>query len=661
MSLLDIVFQERLWIYLCIPAALGLFLIYHFGKRRRFVQLARFVSPQMAASLTATLSTRKRLIKQWLVLIGAALLCLALSRPQLGYYWEERPEQSTDVLIALDTSRSMLAPDVRPNRLFRAQLAIEELASKLKGVRLGLIPFAGEAMLWCPLTYDLDAFVETLRSVDTGIIPVGGTNLLAAVDTAERAFTNDPNASKIMILVTDGEDLTGQLEQRLSRIAKQGWIIHAIGVGSEEGELIPIQNADGSTSYVTDDQGQVIKTRLDAEALRTIATATGGSYHPLGTTGEGLVTLFQDQLQPHLQLREESRLRKIPIERYAWISALVLLILSAELLIPERKKKARTNLANTAVLLFALIVLAATPGQVTASTAREGQRAFDQGEFARSRELFEQALQRSRGAEISKNQFNAGVSALMHGDYDAARQLLDPSAANENLDLQFKAYYNRAIAAYHAGRAVLDSEPQETVKAWEGALEDLKGALALQPDALDAQRNHDEIERLLEKLKELLKDQEQPQDGDGESDNKENSDGESDNKENSDSNEGSEDQENEKQEGAEEQSENPEQQEEGSKEGEQEQEDTQPEEGSEPQKPEQQEGEQEASPKPEPEQQPEPQPQPEQQPASPGPTEQEREALMQLLDSLEHEEGDFREFYFKLQNPDAAKDVGRNW
>ena len=158
---------------------------------------------------------------------------------------------------------------------------------------MGLIPFAGDAFLWCPLTYDTDAFLDTLKGVDTDIIPTGGTNLLSALETAELSFKDDHTGTKIMILITDGENLQGQIDQKLPEFVRKGWVVHTIGIGTEEGELIPIKKPDGSTTFVTDEEGNVVKSKLDADTLRNIAEQTGGTYHALGSTGQGLYDLFE--------------------------------------------------------------------------------------------------------------------------------------------------------------------------------------------------------------------------------------------------------------------------------------------------------------------------------------------------------------------------------
>ena len=681
MNLLDITFENMLWIYLLVPLV-GLFaLLFYLGYRRRQAGIASFLSQSLRQSFTQQVSGNKRTIKKVLILLGAAILILAIARPQLGYYWEERPEETTDILFALDTSKSMLAPDIKPNRMFRAKLAIEELVSNLEGVRIGLIPFAGDAFLWCPLTYDREAFIDTLKGVDTKIIPVGGTNLLSAVETAERSFTDSSTTTKIMILITDGEDLSGQLDQKLPQIVKQGWTVHAVGIGTEEGELIPIVKEDGSTAYVTDEEGRVVKTKLDSETLKKIAEATHGSYQPLGPTGEGLRELFEKKIQPELQIREEKRLRKIPIERYGWFVAAALLLLVTELFLKDRKRIRNGSGAQSGVLpLVALLCLIGFPQHGDASIARDAQKSYDQENYENAETLYLQAVEKQPTKK--EYSYNAGISAMNNGDFESAKNAFDAALTSDDVALQERSYYNRGNTQYFLGRQILDTAPQETVKYWEQAIKDYESALALDPENEDTKHNKEEVERLLKKLKELLNQNNQSDNNQNNQDQQENEDNQDqqknqDNQDQQQNNDNQNQQQNQQQNDSSQQD----QQNSGSQDQQQDQQNSQDQQGQNQQSPQQQDqqdqekdqgsGEQ---PKPE-EQQPEEQqgkaePKPEkgqagQQPAQNQPKPQEdelqKQEALRLLDSLKNEDGDFKELYFKLQNPEEKDETKKDW
>ena len=695
MNLLDITFENMLWIYLLLPLV-GLFAwLFYLGYRKRQAGIASFLSQSLRQSFTQQVSGNKRTIKKALILLGAAILILAMARPQLGYYWEERPEETTDILFALDTSKSMLAPDIKPNRIYRAKLAIEELVSNLEGVRVGLIPFAGDAFLWCPLTYDREAFIDTLKGVDTGIIPVGGTNLLSAVETAERAFTDSSKTAKIMILITDGEDLSGQLDQKLPEIVNQGWTIHAVGIGTEEGELIPIIKEDGSTAYVTDEDGQVVKTKLDSATLTKIAEATHGTYQPLGPTGEGLRELFEKKIQPELQIREEKRLRKIPIERYGWFVAAAMCLLTAELFLKDRRRVRNGSSAQSAVLpILTLLCLISFPQDSHASAARDAQRFYDQENYENAETLYLQAVDKQ--PEKKEYSYNAGVSAMNNGDFESAKNAFDAALTSDDVLLQEQSYYNRGNTQYFLGRQTLDTAPQETVKYWEQAIKDYESALALDPANEDTKHNKEEVERLLKKLKELLnqnkqndqsdnnnqdnQDQQENEDNQNQQQNQNNQDKQQNNdnqdqqqdqqqngsSQNDQQNQGSQNQQQDQQDQQNDQQ-NPQDQQQGQNQqspqqpDQQDQKDKQEGEGQpkpEEQQPDKQNKENKGQPKPEKGQQ-------DQQQAQNQPKPQEddlqKQEALRLLDSLKNEDGDFKELYYRLQNQEQKDETKKDW
>jgi Ca-activated chloride channel family protein len=691
MNLSELQFQTREWLWLSIPLLILTGVLFSIGKRVRRKRLEKLLRPDLRDSFTRALNLPMRRIRQALLALTLLLLCFALARPQLGYLWEERPEQSTDILFALDTSRSMLAPDLKPNRLERAKLALEDLVQSLEGVRIGLIPFAGDAMLWCPLTYDIDAFLETLRNVDTELIPVGGSNLLSAVETASRAFADDRKAAKVMVLITDGEDLSGQLESKLPSLIRQGWTLHTIGIGTDEGELIPIQAEDGSSRFVTDAEGNVIKTRLDSATLEYIAEQTKGRYLPLGPTGEGLQRLFETTIRPQLQVREESRMRKIPIERYAWVAAAILLLLVVESVLSDRKQTL-SKTGNLPVLLMTCAFFPLSPDSgLMAASGRSAQKAYDQGLYSEAQQAYE-GLASREDAPMSMR-YNAGVAAMRNGDWEQAKKWLDQSTTAEDLELQFKSYYNRGQTHYAIGRSRIDTNPSECVKLWEQALKDYDSALALKAEDPSATKNCSEVQKSLEQLKKLLEQQpqNQPQPEGESSDENDPKDGEP--SETKGSGDSSGDSKSDPASGEQNPSGDQQQQEkpsdpDASEKG-QEGQEQEPKDGSsspEPENPspgEAEEPQNPSDPQTPPDQGPEqadenPSPQtppsdaPDQDASPPDPKDssgkageagqdKQREAVLRLLDSLEQEEGDAKTLLYRLQEPEVQPQPDKNW
>src|SRR5215207_1714249 len=192
-----------LWLLLVIPPAMLVFFWWSWRKRQQL--LTQFIAARLLAGLTVGISTRRQKIRMALVLLSASALIVALARPQWGFEWEEAKQRGLDIVIAIDTSKSMLAEDITPNRLARAKLAALDLMQQAKSDRLGLVAFAGGAFLQCPMTVDDAAFRQSVEALDVNIIPQGGTALAEAIETAVGAFKEGDN-HKILVLFTDGED-----------------------------------------------------------------------------------------------------------------------------------------------------------------------------------------------------------------------------------------------------------------------------------------------------------------------------------------------------------------------------------------------------------------------------------------------------------------------
>jgi Ca-activated chloride channel family protein len=222
------------------------------------------------------------------ILCAALALCVtALARPQYGVKPVTVTRTGIDVMILLDTSRSMAARDIRPSRLERARIELDRIVNALEGNRMGLVAFAGESFVECPLTTDTATLRLFLDSLDTSSIPVPGTAIGKAIKTAIEAFSASKAKTKAAILVTDGENLEGGLDEAVEEAVKAGIVIFPVGVGSEAGAPAPEVDDKGAiTGYKTDAGGGTVITRLDSAALRGIAEATGGIYY--STEGESL-------------------------------------------------------------------------------------------------------------------------------------------------------------------------------------------------------------------------------------------------------------------------------------------------------------------------------------------------------------------------------------
>ena len=263
-------FSDPFWFIPGIAACALLIWSFRAFDRRQLAAMATFASGHLLAQLTASLSARRRLFKRALLFVGVACMFAALARPQWGFRWQEAKRRGVDVLFAVDTSKSMLTQDVKPDRLERAKLAVTDMVGKLDGDRVGLIAFAGTAYLQAPLTLDYDAFGESLDALDTNTIPHGGTNIASAILEAQKDLSLEGNNQKILILMTDGEDLDAEGITAAGAAAKDGVKIFTVGIGTASGGLIPVPSDNGGTEYVKDANGQLVTSHLDEKTLTQI-------------------------------------------------------------------------------------------------------------------------------------------------------------------------------------------------------------------------------------------------------------------------------------------------------------------------------------------------------------------------------------------------------
>jgi Ca-activated chloride channel family protein len=316
-------FEAPIWLVIAPILVAGLTLFFVITEISRQKNISRFTGSKMVTSLANSYSRTKRNTKAILFTLSAGFCCLALARPQLGSTYIEEQRKGVDFIIALDVSKSMLAEDIKPNRLERAKLSILDLLEKIKGDRVGLVAFAGSAFLQCPLTLDYDAFRQTLDSVNTEILSTQGTDIAGALLEAEASFAKDNN-HKVLVMMTDGEDLEAEGILQAKKMKEAGMTIYTIGVGMTEGELIPVKDDTGKYDWLKDPGGNLVRTKLDEQTLKEIAVASDGIYVPLGPTGEGLMLIYEHCLAAIPDQERETRLQQVPIERYQWPLALAI-------------------------------------------------------------------------------------------------------------------------------------------------------------------------------------------------------------------------------------------------------------------------------------------------------------------------------------------------
>src|SRR5213596_3520417 len=511
---------EWLWGLLLIPLLIALFMR---AEHRGLQRLQQFVSARLLPQLAGTVNRRRRIIRFGLLLLGLALAIGSLAQPRWGYTFEDVKRKGLDLLIAVDTSRSMLSNDVQPDRLERVKLAIQDLINELQGDRVGLIAFAGRAFLQAPLTIDYDAVIEAVNDLDTKSIPEGGTAISSAITLATQSFGKSAMGNRALIIFTDGEEsneLTSDALKTAKAAADAGVRIFTVGVGTPEGSLIPVTGDNGETSFVKDSAGQVVKSKLDEKRLREIAQTTGGFYLHL-ENGPRTMQQIQNEGLAKMQAAEmDVRLSRRPIERYEWPLGAALIALALSILIPERKR-ARQRASAAAPARKAVRGVANAPAGAAAATAllvmflfspaiatAPGLDAYRGGKFEDAYSQFQNALKshpQSRAED--KLQFDSGTAAYKLKDYSKALESFSQALLTRDTGLQSKGHYNLGNTLYQRGEEQKGDDKK--LSDWTNALDHYEQTLKLDPQNKEAKDNYDYVKRKIEELKNK-KSQQQP-------------------------------------------------------------------------------------------------------------------------------------------------------
>jgi Ca-activated chloride channel family protein len=331
---------QVLWLFILLPFVVLALIV---SARARRGGRRRLMSPSLFERLVPGFDPGRLRWKAFLYVIGFALALFALARPQIGSELAEVKRRGLDVLVALDTSRSMLAEDLRPNRLEAAKREVEDLFRILQGNRLGLITFAGESFTTCPLTLDASAASLFLDSVNASIIPVPGTNLEKAIRRAVTAFGSKEKRFKVLVMVTDGESHLGDALKAAREAADEGVVIFTIGIGTPEGHTVPIRDERTGVlkENLRDRSGKPVFSKLDRTLLQKVAAATGGAYYE--SSGANLDLSHLRETIEGMEARElTGRQARKPLERYQIFVGLALMALVLESMIAERRREERT-------------------------------------------------------------------------------------------------------------------------------------------------------------------------------------------------------------------------------------------------------------------------------------------------------------------------------
>jgi Ca-activated chloride channel homolog len=414
-----------------------------------------------------------------------ALVIVSLARPRWGYAFGEVRRKGLDLILAVDVSRSMLSNDVPPSRLERVKLATQDLLNDLQGDRVGLIAFAGRAFLQAPLTIDYDAAVDSINDLDTKSIPEGGTNISDAIQLATRTYGKAATGNRALIIFTDGEELNGDAVRAAKAAAAAGVKIFTVGVGTPGGSLIPIPGENGGTAFVKDEEGKVVKSKLDDARLREIAKAADGFYLHLENGPKTMQQLFTDGLSKMKVADINARLSRRPIERYEWPLAAAILLFAVALLINDRKRKVNQSRRMAAVPVAAalsLILVRPSDG------APAGLELYQQQKFPEAYESFQQTLKENPGTrQTDRIEFDAGAAAYKMKDYNKAMQSFSQALLSRDPHLQANSHYNLGNSLYRRGEA--EQAEDKKLTDWNGALQHYTETLKTEPKNKEAKDN----------------------------------------------------------------------------------------------------------------------------------------------------------------------------
>jgi len=478
---------EALWALLLLIPFTGMFLWFMASRKRALRALG---DERLIHRLTPDKPTSKHQIKFILFALAYTFLVLALANLQLGRKFEKVKRQGVDLMIAIDISESMLANDLKPNRLAQAKQFVSHLIDELSGDRVGLIIFAGNAYLQVPLTTDYVAVKSLLKTIDTDLAPTQGTAIGAAIRLADEAFEEGQTKYKALLIISDGENHEGDALEAAREAAEKGMLILTVGVGSPEGSPIPIYRGGRPTSERKRDRnGSIVFSKLNEPMLQQIAATGGGNYFRL-TQGSSDVKAVVRELESMEQKDIEERMITDYEHKYQWFLAIAILLLTIEYFITEKRNRMfsdwrifQSRPRGTGQLVIFLLLSAGLSTGLKAQIfqqkefieVRKGNKAYQQGDYVKAEQHFRKAD--SVFAQNLKAKFNLGASVYRLGRYQQASEIFEEAArlAPDSL--------TRAMALHNMGNALMQ------LKEYPKSVEAYKQALRLNPRDEDTRYN----------------------------------------------------------------------------------------------------------------------------------------------------------------------------
>jgi len=436
--------------------------------RRRLRKLG--YAPVVTAKLIPGYRRAEAGIRIFFLLLVFLFLILALARPQWGDSSKKVERKGVDIVFMLDTSLSMLSEDVKPSRFQVASQEIKSIIRKLKGDRVGLVVFSGSAYLQVPLTLDYSAFMLFLESVKVGHVPDPGSSLSSALNYVLRIFPKEDLKYKVLVLMTEGEDTLGGIDESLKAMQEAKIRVYTIGMGTEAGGPIPLKDQTGrQVGFKKDRTGSVVISRMAPEVLKKIAEATGGIFLPSTTAGREV-----DLLLKHISSLGQKNINEKMIaekeDHYGFFLLWALIFLLLEMFV------LRSQRIKPTLMMFAALILFSGFMETPRGLNKQGNEEFAQKKYQSALAAYQKA--KVKAPEDAAIRYNLGSTLYQTNQYKDARQEFQKAVdlSKQDPELQAKSYYNLGNTEYRLGN-------------FEGAIKNYKEALKLNPKDVDAKSN----------------------------------------------------------------------------------------------------------------------------------------------------------------------------
>lgn len=467
--------------------------LYVFCWRKREKTLQLLLGSRATMGESVSLSLKKRVFREILFILALLFVFLAAARPSWGNKIISVSGSGRDIIIAVDVSKSMLATDIQPSRLEHAKWFLRELIASLPGDRFGIVVFAGNALLQCPLTIDRTSLIQLIGEFSPDLIPIGGTNIEKALETAMKSFDSAEGPHRAIVLLSDGEELYGNSDDVIEKLKSSRIPVYTVGLGNPiQKTPISIKNEKGQRSFLRDEKGEIVSTKLDEEHLTKIAVETGGTYVRSTVTEPGLMEIIK-QVKSLASEKYKAGDNLRPIERFQLPLFIAIFFLLARLTISERRK----------IALFTLCLFSFAINSFPNEVNPEIEKQSDKKEKASTESKSSSDNKKLKAYEI----YNQAHDKHTKAETTEAKQLYQSaiSSIQSDPESRAKSFQNLGVINHEEGRKILHSNPEQALKILEQSQKMYREAMREKEIIPIAAKNQQLLLRDIEKAKELIK------------------------------------------------------------------------------------------------------------------------------------------------------------